>query len=73
MVRAGKPTYGYEMARLLGIPTNALYGALARLEATELVKSRWERAEPSKMGRPRRRLYRITTKGASVLRNGEER
>jgi DNA-binding PadR family transcriptional regulator len=42
-----------------------LYKALSRLEEFGLLTSRWEDAE-SVEGRPRRRLYELTSKGAHV-------
>lgn len=42
-----------------------LYKALGRLEEFGLLASRWEDAEAAE-GRPRRRLYELTGKGAEV-------
>jgi PadR family transcriptional regulator, regulatory protein PadR len=42
-----------------------LYKALGRLEERGLLTSRWEDAEAAE-GRPRRRLYELTGKGAGV-------
>jgi DNA-binding PadR family transcriptional regulator len=45
-----------------------LYKALARLEDSGLLVSRWEDAEVAVAeGRPRRRLYRITTAGQAAF------
>jgi PadR family transcriptional regulator PadR len=45
-----------------------LYKALARLAQRELLESRWEpEEEAQKEGRPRRRLYRVTSTGAAEL------
>jgi DNA-binding PadR family transcriptional regulator len=50
-----------------------LYKALGRLEELGLLASRWEET-PTIPGRPRRRLYELTGKGAQVgelaLRSG---
>jgi PadR family transcriptional regulator, regulatory protein PadR len=44
-----------------------LYKALARLEDAGLLVSRWEDADLAAAdGRPRRRLYRITTAGQAA-------
>ena len=49
-----------------------LYKALGRLEEFGLLTSRWEDAEAAE-GRPRRRLYELTGKGAHVAgRAGQE-
>ena len=42
-----------------------LYKALSRLEEFGLLTSRWEDAAPVE-GRPRRRLYELTSQGAHV-------
>jgi PadR family transcriptional regulator PadR len=45
-----------------------LYKALARLEDAGLLSSRWEDHEVAEeAGRPRRRLYRVTSSGQSAL------
>lgn len=45
-----------------------LYKALARLERTGLVASRWEDADIAlAAGRPRRRLYAVTADGEKAL------
>ena len=58
---------GKRRAGLLGHGT--LYKALARLESAGYVTSEWE--DPSDAAaerRPRRRLYRVTDRGAAALR-----
>lgn len=50
---------------LLGHGT--LYKALDRLERGELVESSWEAGDASELGRPVRRLYRVTTAGRTAL------
>jgi DNA-binding PadR family transcriptional regulator len=54
---------GAEASRLLGIGSGTLYPLLARLEAAGWVKSEWEEVNPSKVGRPRRRFYKLTGQG----------
>ena len=45
-----------------------LYKALGRLEDAGLLSSRWEDHEPAEeAGRPRRRLYRVTSAGQAAL------
>jgi len=45
-----------------------LYKALARLEEAGLLSSRWEDHEVAQeAGRPRRRLYRVTSPGQAAL------
>jgi PadR family transcriptional regulator, regulatory protein PadR len=51
--------YGLELAQLAGFKTGTVYPALAALEQTGLMDSRWEDVDPSTEGRPRRRLYQL--------------
>jgi PadR family transcriptional regulator PadR len=45
------------------IPSGTLYPILLRLESAGWFVSRWESVDPSAVGRPRRRLYRLTSTG----------
>ena len=74
MLRSGDDTFhGFALAQamrghrgsraLTGHGT--LYKALSRLEEFGLLASRWEDADAAE-GRPRRRLYSLTAKGARV-------
>jgi PadR family transcriptional regulator, regulatory protein PadR len=46
-----------------GIASGTLYPILLRLESAGWFVSKWESIDPSSVGRPRRRLYRLTTTG----------
>jgi PadR family transcriptional regulator PadR len=52
-----------------GIASGTLYPILLRLESAGWFVSQWESIDPSSAGRPRRRLYRLTTTG--LRRAGE--
>ena len=54
---------GSEIARVTKIGPGTLYPLLARLERGGIFKASWEKVEPSEVGRPRRRLYKITPAG----------
>jgi PadR family transcriptional regulator PadR len=54
---------GAEISRLAGIGSGTLYPLLARLEHVGWLKSKWEVVDPSEVGRPRRRFYKITGVG----------
>jgi PadR family transcriptional regulator PadR len=61
-------SYGYELRRALSatkleIDPSVVYRALRRLERDGLVESRWTRSDSG----PRRRLYRLRTKGRRQL------
>jgi DNA-binding PadR family transcriptional regulator len=60
---------GADVNRRSGIASGTLYPNLLRLEAAGWLASRWETIDPSKAGRPRRRLYRLTRTG--LARAGE--
>lgn len=51
--------YGLELSRVAGFKTGTIYPALAALEQSGLMHSRWEDVDPASEGRPRRRLYRL--------------
>lgn len=54
---------GADVNRRSGIASGTLYPNLLRLEAAGWLVSRWETIDPSRAGRPRRRLYRLTRTG----------
>jgi transcriptional regulator len=55
----------------LAIKEGSLYPALYRLERQGLVAARWETATAARPG-PRRRVYRLTTKGRRRLEAARE-
>lgn len=54
---------GSDVHKRTGLPSGTLYPILLRLEAAGWFVSRWESIDPSRAGRPRRRLYRLTASG----------
>jgi DNA-binding PadR family transcriptional regulator len=73
----GDELHGFGLARVMADRSGSkrltghgtLYKALARLEQAGAVSSRWEDSRlAAEEGRPRRRLYRVTGVGRSVLR-----
>jgi PadR family transcriptional regulator, regulatory protein PadR len=74
LLRSGQATFhGFGLAQTMREQTGSrsltahgtLYKALSRLEEFGLLASRWEDAAAAE-GRPRRRLYELTGKGAKV-------
>ncbi|WP_078943810.1 PadR family transcriptional regulator [Streptomyces aureus] len=55
--------YGLELSRMTGLPNGTLFPLLERLRQADWIERYWEADEPSD-GRPRRRFYRLTDKGA---------
>jgi DNA-binding PadR family transcriptional regulator len=55
---------GAEIGRASKLASGTLYPILLRLEGAGWLQSRWEVEDPSELGRPRRRFYRVTALGA---------
>jgi DNA-binding PadR family transcriptional regulator len=66
--RPGKEMYGLEIADAAGIGSATIYAAMTRMERANVLTARWENVDPSDVGRPRRRLYRLTGEGAETGR-----
>jgi DNA-binding PadR family transcriptional regulator len=56
--------YGREIGKAAGLSGGSLYPLLLRLEQAGVLDSDWEDVDPSEAGRPRRRLYWLTSQGA---------
>jgi PadR family transcriptional regulator, regulatory protein PadR len=56
---------GSDVQKRSGLASGTLYPILLRLEDAGWFVSRWEAVDPSAVGRPRRRLYRLTPAGLS--------
>jgi PadR family transcriptional regulator, regulatory protein PadR len=54
---------GADVHQRCAIASGTLYPILLRLEGAGWLVSRWESIDPSVAGRPRRRLYRLTSTG----------
>jgi PadR family transcriptional regulator, regulatory protein PadR len=54
---------GADVRKRSGLASGTLYPILLRLEAAGWFVSRWELIDPPAEGRPRRRLYRLTSGG----------
>ena len=59
---------GAEIARRVKLASGTLYPILFRLEQAKWLESRWEKDDPRELGRPRRRLYKVTGVGAKNAR-----
>lgn len=60
---------GTDIARKTGLKSGTLYPALFRLERATWLRSEWEEGAPAELGRPRRRMYLLTPKGAEQARS----
>jgi DNA-binding PadR family transcriptional regulator len=54
---------GSDIWRETGVWSGTLYPMLARLEGVGWLRSEWEAVDPSEIGRPRKRIYKITAVG----------
>lgn len=61
-VLAKGDTYGGALADVIEQPSRTVYNVLARLEAMDLVRSRWETPHSTPTARPRR-VFTLTAKG----------
>lgn len=62
---------GADIRNATGVNSGTLYPLLLRFEKAGWLKSRWEDVDPSEIGRPRKRLYKITGLGASKAKELE--
>lgn len=63
---------GTVIAKETRLASGTLYPILMRLERAGWVSSEWEVASPQDLGRPRRRFYRLTGKGAAYARSAAQ-
>lgn len=60
--------FGFDLMDATQLPSGTVYPALRRLEAMQLVASRWEDdGRARKESRPRRRYYELTDAGREQL------
>ncbi len=64
-----QPRYGFELMGLTGLASGTLYPILARLESAGWLVSDREDIDPVAEGRPARRMYRISPRGAQLARS----
>jgi DNA-binding PadR family transcriptional regulator len=57
---------GADLMSAAGVSSGTLYPILLRFERAGMLESRWEKERPEKLGRPRRRFYRMTSAGIQV-------
>jgi DNA-binding PadR family transcriptional regulator len=57
---------GADLMSAARLSSGTLYPILLRFERAGMLESRWEKERPEKLGRPRRRFYRMTSAGVRV-------
>jgi PadR family transcriptional regulator len=73
LVEPAREMYGLEICKAAGLPSGTLHPILARLERCGWLESRWEDIEPTEEGRPRRRYYHLSSRGAERARAALEK
>jgi PadR family transcriptional regulator, regulatory protein PadR len=61
-----KQRSGADISRETGIGPGTLYPLLARFEQLGFFTSEWEEVDPATVGRPRKRLYKISGAGVKA-------
>lgn len=69
LARRGKEAYVRQISQAIGLPSGTVTPILARLERFQILTSRIEDVDPSKAGRPRRKYYGFTPRGAQQARD----
>ena len=71
---AGGYGYGFDIMDTTGLPSGTVFPALRRMEASGLVRSKWENAAVAQREqRPPRKYYDITRSGQLALADAVER
>ncbi len=66
LARPADERYGLEIADAAGLPGGTIYPILIRYEQLGWLESRWEDVSPQEQGRPVRRYYRLSERGAEA-------
>lgn len=61
--RPTEPHYGYALMRATGVKSGSLYPILEQLQTAGWLTAEWESIDEHVLGRPPRRLYRLTGEG----------
>ncbi len=66
--------YGFDVMETCALPSGTAYPALRRLEKSGLLRSSWEKQKDAHAeGRPKRRMYELTARGAGALPLAEQK
>ncbi|WP_202505296.1 helix-turn-helix transcriptional regulator [Streptomyces sp. SID1046] len=66
LAKPAEEHYGLQVAEAAGLPGGTIYPILIRLEQCGWLESRWEDINPQQEGRPARRYYRLSERGAQA-------
>ena len=73
MLEPNREMYGLQICAAAGLPSGTIHPILARLEKIGWLHSRWEAADPTEQGRPRRRYYQLDPNSVATVRAALER
>jgi PadR family transcriptional regulator len=57
---------GAEISKITKLGSGTLYPLLQRLAVAGWIVGEWEKVDPSEVGRPKRRLYKLTRSGQAA-------
>jgi PadR family transcriptional regulator PadR len=57
---------GAEISKITKTGSSTMYPLLQRLEIAKWIEGEWEDVDPSEVGRPKRRLYKLTRSGQAA-------
>lgn len=57
---------GAEISKITDLGSGTLYPLLQRLATAGWIVGEWEKVDPSEIGRPKRRLYKLTRSGQAA-------
>jgi PadR family transcriptional regulator PadR len=60
---------GAAISKATGIGSGTMYPLLQRLELAKWIEGKWEDIDPSEVGRPKRRFYKLTPSGQIAARD----
>ena len=58
----GRELAGADIAKQTKLASGSLYPILYRLEDAGWLSARWEDGDPTELGRPRKRFYKVTAR-----------
>jgi DNA-binding MarR family transcriptional regulator len=64
--RPAEPLSGAQISKITKVGSGTLYPLLQRLSVAGWIVGEWEKVDPSEVGRPRRRFYKLTRSGQAA-------
>lgn len=64
--RPTEPLSGAQISKITKLGSGTLYPLLQRLSVAGWIVDEWEKVDPSEVGRPKRRFYKLTRSGQAA-------